>query len=81
MITTHYFTMEKCVNVQKTPTEKCDVCANIHMKNVNDTDFGVNMLIDMCMKVMFIFIYIELRIVYKYIYLYRAYCYLHHFCA
>ena len=22
------------------------------MKNVNDTDFGVNMLIDMCMKVM-----------------------------
>lgn len=51
LTTAHYFTMEKCVNVQKSPTEKCDVCVNIHMKNVNDTDFGANMLIDICMKV------------------------------
>ena len=47
----HYFTMEKCVNVHKSPTKKCDVCANIHMKNVNDVDFGANMLLDICMKV------------------------------
>lgn len=38
---------------------------NIHMKNVNDIDFDTNMLIDMCMKVMFIFIDVKLRIVDK----------------
>ena len=54
---------------------------NIHMKNVNDVDFDTNMLIDMCMKVMFIFMDIKLRVVDKYIYLYHAYCYLHHLCA
>ena len=51
------------------------------MKNANDIDFGTNMFIDMCMKVMFIFIDIKMRIVYKYIYLYHAYCHLHHLCA
>lgn len=73
--------MEKCVNVHKSPTEKCDVYANIHMKNVNDTDFDANINYDMCMKVMLLFIDIKSRIVCKYIYLYHAYCYLHHLCA
>ena len=50
---------------------------NIHMKNVNNVDFDANMLIDMCMKVMFLFIDIKLRITDKYIYLYHVYCYLH----
>lgn len=31
--------------------KKCDVYANIHMKNVNDTDFEANINRDMCMKV------------------------------
>ena len=53
--------------------EKCDKCVNIHMKNVNDIDFDVNMLIDMCMKVMFVFVYIKLCIIDKHIYLYHAY--------
>lgn len=34
MSTAHYFTIEKCVNVQKSHTEKCDMCVNIHVKNV-----------------------------------------------
>ena len=81
LTTAHYLTIEKCVNVQKSPTEKCDVCANIHMKNVNDADFDTNINLDMCMKVMILFIDIKPRIVDKYIYLYHAYCYLHHLCA
>lgn len=81
--TAHHFIMEKCVNVHKSPTKKCDELMNIHMKNVNDVYFDTNISINMRMKVnvMFIFIYIELRTVYKYIHLYHTYCYLHHLCA
>ena len=49
------------------------MCANIHMKNVNDVDFDANINRDMCMKVMCIFIDIKVRIVDKYIYLYHEY--------
>ena len=53
MTIAHYFTMEKCVNVQKSPTEKCDVCVNIHMKNVivYRCNFRANKILDMCKKV------------------------------
>ena len=51
------------------------------MKNVNDVDLDTNIILDMCMEVMFLFIDIKLRIVGKYIYLYHAYCYLYHLCA
>ena len=40
------------------------------MKNVNDVDFDTNMLIDMCMKAMFILIDIKLLIAYTYIHTY-----------
>lgn len=79
--TAHYFIMEKCVNVHKSPTKNVMMQANIHMKNVNGVDFDTNMSRNMCMKVMFLYIDTKLRIVYKYIYLYHAYCYLHHLCA
>lgn len=51
--------------------KKCDMCTNIHMKNVNDVYFDTNISINMRMKVnvMFMFIDIKLLIVYKYIYL------------
>ena len=67
--------MEKCVNVHKSPTKKCDDVSEYSCENVNDVDFDTNINHDVCMKVtvMFIFIYIKLRIVYKYIYLYHAY--------
>ena len=70
MTTAHYFIIEKCVNVHKSP-----------MKNVNEVDFDTNINHDMCMKVMSLFIDIKLRIVDKYIYLYHMYRYLHHLCA
>lgn len=81
LTTAHYFMIEKCVSVQKSPTKNVRMCVNIHMKNVNDIDFDANINHDMCMKVMFLRIDAKLRIVYKYIYLYHAYCYLHHLCA
>ena len=40
---------------------------NIHMKNVNDVDFDVNMNYNMCMKVMILFIDIKLHIIDKYV--------------
>lgn len=58
----------------------CECTQNLLQKNVNDADFDTNMLIDICMKVMFIFIDIKLCVVYKY-YLYHAYCHLHHLYA
>ena len=73
--------MEKCVNVHKSPTEKCDDVSEYSYENVNGGDFDTNINRDMCMKVMLLFIDIDLRIVGKYIYLYHAYCYLHHLCA
>ena len=75
--------MEKCVNVHKSPTEKCDDVIEYSYENVNGGDFDTNINRDMCMKVnvMFLFIDIKLRVVYKYIYLYHAYCDLHHLCA
>ena len=69
------------MNVHKSPTKNVIMCANIHMKNVNDVDFDANINYNMCMKVMFIFIDIKPRIVYKYIYLHHAYCRLYHLCA
>ena len=71
------------MNVHKSPTKNVIMCANIHVKNVNDVDFDANINYNICMKVnvMFIFINIMLRIVDKSIYLYHAYCYLHHLCA
>ena len=49
--TAHHFTMEKCVNVHKSPVKNVMLWVNIHMKNVNDVDFDANINRDMCMKV------------------------------
>ena len=70
MTAAHYFIIEKCVDVHKSPTKKCDERANIYMKNVNDVDFDANINRDMCMKVMSLFMNIKLRIAYTYIHTY-----------
>ena len=43
--------LEKCVNAHKSSLKNVIGWVNIHMKNVNDVDFGANIFVDMCVKV------------------------------
>ena len=55
MTTAHYFMMEKCVNVYKSPLKKCGEMNEYSYEKCENHDqcyFDANIMFDMCMKVM-----------------------------